>query len=167
MSRNVRLLSCRPEDVFRVFDDGWLFPAWVVGTSRMRRVDDDWPREGSRLHHSFGVWPLATDDTTTVLEYVPFRRFVVQPAGWPMGEARVSLELEARGGKTRVRLQERAVSGPAALVPQPLLDLPLMWRNAETLRRLAHLAEGRAASRDPRPAPGEWDVYGSASGPSA
>ncbi len=44
MAKNVRILHCRPEDVFDVFADGWLFTTWVVGASRMRGQDDGGPR---------------------------------------------------------------------------------------------------------------------------
>ncbi|MDD7961459.1 SRPBCC family protein [Microbacterium thalli] len=144
MARSVRVMNCAPEDVFAVLGDGWLFPAWVVGASRMRDVADTWPREGSRLHHSFGVWPFVIDDTTSVLEFDPPRRMVLQARGWPIGEARVTLDVKPRGEGCVVRLQEFAAEGPGSFIPQPLLDPALMVRNAETLRRLAHLAEGRA-----------------------
>ena len=68
MSNNVRLMACSPEDVFAVLADGWLFPTWVVGASRMRKVEEAWPQVGSRLHHSFGVWPALLNDETTVHE---------------------------------------------------------------------------------------------------
>jgi Polyketide cyclase / dehydrase and lipid transport len=145
MSRNVRTLRCRPEDVFEVLGDGWLFPSWVVGASRMRSVDQSWPLAGARLHHSFGVWPLLIDDATLVEEYDPPRRMVMRAKGWPIGEARVTLEVKARGESTVVRIQEEAVAGPGRFIPAPLLDIGLHWRNAETLHRLAYLAEGRAS----------------------
>jgi hypothetical protein len=44
-----------------------------------------------------------------------------------------------------VRIQEEAIAGPGRLVPRALMDVMLHWRNAETLHRLAYLAEGRAA----------------------
>ena len=44
MSQNVRVLRCTPEDVFAALGDGWLYPSWVVGASRMREVDETWPR---------------------------------------------------------------------------------------------------------------------------
>lgn len=146
MSQNVRRMACTPEQVFDVLADGWLFPVWVVGASRMRDVDEEWPREGSKLHHSFGVWPLLIDDETTVLEWDPPRRMVIQPAGWPIGEARVTVEAKPSGEGCLVRILEEAVKGPGALVPDPLLDLPLHIRNVETLRRLAFVAEGRPSS---------------------
>ena len=35
------------------------------------------------------------------------------------------------------------VAGPGHLVPQPVRALALRWRNIETLRRLAYIAERR------------------------
>ncbi len=142
MSRNVRILRCTPEDVFRVLADGWLFPSWVVGASRMREVEGAWPAPGARLHHSVGVWPILIDDATVVEEYEAPRRMVLRAKGWPLGEARVTIEVKPRGEGCLVRIQEEAIAGPGRLIPAPLLDIALHWRNDETLHRLAYLAEG-------------------------
>ena len=142
MSRNVRVLRCTPEDVFRVLGDGWLYPSWVVGASRMREVEEEWPQTGSRLHHSFGVWPALLDDATVVEVYDPPRRMVMRAKGWPIGEARVTIDVKPRGEGSVARIQEEAVAGPGRLIPPPLLDPWLHWRNSETLHRLAYLAEG-------------------------
>lgn len=150
VSRNVRVLKCTPDAVFRVLADGWLFPSWVVGASRMREVDDHWPAVGARLHHSFGSWPVLLDDTTVVLEADPPHRLVLKARGWPIGEARVTIDIKARGGFSVVRMQEEAVAGPGRLIPAPLLDLVLHPRNAETLHRLAYLAEGMSAAPSTR-----------------
>ncbi|MGA7146928.1 MAG: SRPBCC family protein [Microbacterium sp.] len=144
MSRNVRVLKCTPEDVFEVLGDGWLYPSWVVGASRLREVDDSWPLAGSALHHSFGVWPVLINDKTVVEECVPPRHIVLRARGWPIGEARVTIDVKPRGEGCVVRLQEEAVAGPGRWVPEPLMDAALHWRNDETLHRLAYLAEGRA-----------------------
>ncbi|WP_309104660.1 SRPBCC family protein [Microbacterium sp.] len=144
MARNVRVLACTPEDVFRVLANGWLYPAWVVGASRMRKVEGRWPQPGAKLHHSFGTWPILIDDTTSVVEWDPPRRAVLQARGWPIGEARVSIEVRPRGDGCVVRIHEQAVSGPAAFVPRVFTDPALHWRNSETLRRLAYLAENAA-----------------------
>lgn len=148
MSKNVREMNCSPEAVFDVLADGWVFPTWVVGASRMRDVDDAWPAVGSRLQHSFGVWPAVINDETTVLEYDPPRKLVIQPQGWPIGEARVTLEVKPRGRGCVVRITETAVKGPGAFVPGFLLDPPLYIRNIETLRRLAYIAEGKSDNGD-------------------
>lgn len=147
MSRNTRLLACTPDDVFRVLADGWLFPSWVVGASRMRDVAEEWPAPGSRLHHSFGVWPALIDDATEVVAYDPPRRLVLTAKGWPLGEARVDIQVKPHPEGCLVRIQEEAVAGPGSLVPRPVMDVALQLRNAETLHRLAYLAEGMASRR--------------------
>lgn len=151
MARNTRVFHCSPESVFAVFANGWLFPGWVVGSSRMRSVDRDWPHIGSKLHHSFGIWPVVIDDETTVLEWRPSHRFIIQAAGWPMGEARVRLEIEPHARGCKVRIHETAVKGPATLIPKPLLHGFVWVRNIETLRRLAHMAEAGANGRTLEP----------------
>jgi len=148
MSTNYRAFHCAPEDVFAVIADGWLFPTWVVGASRMRDVDAAWPAEGSRLQHSFGVWPVLLNDETTMLEWDPPRHAVMKPAGWPIGEALVSIDVKPRSYGCVVRIGESAIKGPGALVPEPILDFPLHLRNVETLKRLAYIAEGRSQNGD-------------------
>lgn len=143
MSRNTRLVHATPDEVWSVLADGWLYPLWVVGASRMREVDDHWPEVGAQLHHSVGSWPLLIDDTTEVLEAVPGSLLRVRARAWPGGEAEVLLRLEASGSETEVVIEEDAVTGPGRLVPKPLRDVPLAWRNVETLRRLAYIAERR------------------------
>ncbi|MGG7306527.1 SRPBCC family protein [Curtobacterium sp. AB451] len=146
MAKNVRILHCRSEDVFDVFADGWLFTTWVVGASRMRGQDEGWPAVGTRLHHSFGIWPLVIDDVTTVLEWDAPHRMVIQPKGWPLGEARVELVVEEHRRGCKVTIVEDAVAGPGAWAPD-LLVQPMIWiRNRETLRRLGWVAAGRAAT---------------------
>ncbi|MBF4608143.1 SRPBCC family protein [Curtobacterium sp. VKM Ac-1393] len=144
MSKNVRIMHCSPEDVFDVLADGWLFTTWVVGAARMRGQDAGWPAVGTRLHHSFGVWPLVIDDVTTMLEWDAPHRMVIQPKGWPLGEARVDLSVEPHRKGCKVTIVEQAVAGPGSWVPRFLLE-PVLWvRNHETLRRLGWVAVGRA-----------------------
>jgi uncharacterized protein YndB with AHSA1/START domain len=144
MSVNERVFNASPQAVWDVLSDGWLYPLWVVGATRMREVDDTWPQVGSKLHHSVGVWPAVIDDYTEVLEVEPLRRLALRARGWPMGEARVVLELEELGSTTNVRIIEDATAGPGMLVPAPLRHPMIKVRNVEALERLAHLVEGRA-----------------------
>jgi uncharacterized protein YndB with AHSA1/START domain len=143
MSTNTRVIETVPDRVWDVLADGWLYPLWVVGASRMRDVDETWPQVGARLHHSAGVWPALIDDQTEVLSVEPGRSLRLRAAGWPMGEAEVLITLAPSGAHTRVEIKEDAVSGPGTLMPKPLRDPLIGWRNVETLRRLAFLAEGR------------------------
>jgi uncharacterized protein YndB with AHSA1/START domain len=138
-----RVVKTTPQRVWDVLSDGWLYPLWVVGASRMREVDDSWPSVGSKLHHSVGVWPALVDDDTEVTDCEPLRMLGLRARAWPMGEAAVRLRLAEYGGGTRVVIDEDAFSGPGRLVPQPARAPGLKWRNVETLRRLAYIAERR------------------------
>lgn len=144
MSQITREMSCRPEEVFQVLADGWLYAGWVVGASRIREVDSDWPQVGSRIHHSVGAWPLLLNDTTHVLEYDPPRRLRMRARAWPTGEAEVLIEVSPTAAGSTVAITEDAVKGPGTLVPAPLRHLVLDKRNRETLLRLEMLARGRA-----------------------
>ena len=143
VSTNTRLVRATPDQVWAILADGWLYPLWVVGASRMREVDDHWPERGARLHHSVGTWPLLLDDTTEVVDATPGVTLELRARAWPSGEAAVALHLRPNGVGTEVVIEEDAEAGPAALVPRLLRDPPLRWRNVETLRRLAYLAERR------------------------
>ena len=144
MAKNARLMAADPDTVFRVLSDGWLYASWVVGASRMRGVDDSWPAPGARLHHSVGLWPWLIDDFTSVVEWDAPRRAVLQARGWPIGEARVTIEVRPHGTGSVVKIVEDANRGPGTLIPRPIRSLLLRLRNRETLTRLAFLAEGDA-----------------------
>jgi hypothetical protein len=143
VTTNTGTFSASPDQVWRVLADGWLYPLWVVGASRMREVEQAWPAVGSKLHHSFGVWPVLIDDNTEVTAADPGVSLALRARGWPAGEAAVTITLEPVGAQTRVTIEEDAVSGPGALVPKPVRDALIKWRNVETLRRLSFLAERR------------------------
>ena len=98
-----RLVEASAEDIWAVLSDGWAYASWVVGTARIRGVDAGWPKAGTQIHHSFGIWPALIDDSTEVLH---------------------------------------ADAGPGALMPRPIRHALITWRNAESLQRLAYLAEG-------------------------
>ena len=143
MSTTTRSVSATPEQVWEVLADGWLYPLFVVGASRMRDVDESWPAVGSKLHHSVGTWPLLIDDTTEVVEVEEGKRVLLLARGWPAGQAHVDISLQPDGDTTVVTIVEDATAGPGLLVPKPLRDVQLHWRNIETLRRLAFVVEGR------------------------
>ena len=144
MSVNSRVIKTVPERVWDVLADGWLYPVWVVGATRMRDVDTEWPAQGAKLHHSVGVWPLVLSDDTEVLECEPRQLLRLRARGWPAGEAEVAITLSATGADTLVEISEDLVSGPGLLVPEPARAPMIKLRNTETLRRLAFIAEHRA-----------------------
>src|SRR4029078_6425420 len=110
-----RFVDAPPETVWEVLADGWLYPVWVVGATRLRDVEDAWPTRGSRIHHSVGVWPLALDDDTEVLEATPGVMLKLRARLWPVGEASVTIRMTASGSGTGVALEEDCGAGHAEM----------------------------------------------------
>ena len=145
MATVTQLFKAPAADVWKVIQEGWLYSGWVVGASRIRSVDDQWPAQGSRLHHSVGSWPFLIDDSSRVTAVEPERKLELLARGWPLGEAKVLITLEDLGGsQCRVSIAEDAVRGPGKLVPKKLGDPVIAVRNRETLRRLELMAVGGA-----------------------
>jgi hypothetical protein len=134
-----------PEQVFAVLADGWLYTSWVVGTSHIRDVDDRWPAQGTRIHHSAGAWPLLVKDVSVVRAVERPWMLDLQARLWPLGEARVRLDLkQATPGTTEVTMTEYGTRGLVRLIPEALQAVVLVPRNRESLGRLRDLAVGRA-----------------------
>jgi len=132
------------EVVWSVLADGWSYAGWVVGASRIREVDRNWPQTGSRIHHSVGAWPLLLDDITEVLAAQEGSSLLLRARAWPTGEAQVRFDLTEAGAGCRIAMREDTVAGPAhALLPGSVRQALIRPRNAETLRRFGLLARGR------------------------
>lgn len=150
MSIRTRVVHCRPEDVWDVLADGWLFTTWVVGAARIRDVDSSWPQPGSQIHHSVGLFPLMVDDTTRSEICDPPKRLRMTAWAWPSGEAFVELQVKPHPEGCEVSITEQVTKGPTTIIPNALQDLVLRFRNDESLERLAMLAEGRSGDRTER-----------------
>lgn len=136
-----RIIQTTPDRVWAVLADGWTYSDWVVGTVHIRDVDPHWPAVGAKLHHKAGPWPLSLHDSSTVLSCEPGREMTMQAGLWPLGEARVSFELEPYGaGATRLTMHEEFDTGPLRLARNKINDLLLHRRNIESLRRLTDIA---------------------------
>lgn len=139
------VVAASPEQVWAVLADGWRYAGWVVGASHVRAVDAGWPEVGSRVHHSVGPWPLVVNDDTEVVDVVPGRLLEMDARLWPVGTARVRLELTPTEQGTKVLMSEQMVAGPAGFLPKPVQAAVLVPRNRECLSRLADLAVGLAS----------------------
>lgn len=139
----IRDIAAPRERVWEVLANGWTYAQWVVGNSRMRAVDDDWPAPGTRILHSVGVWPLVVDDETVVLSCIPQQELVLLAKAGPLGAARITLRLSDIPDGCRLEMAEVAVRGPMRLVPNRLQLIGISPRNRECTWRLAGLAEHR------------------------
>ena len=131
--------------VWAVMADGWTYSQWVVGNSRMRAVDPNWPSVGATIRHSIGVWPLLIDDLTVVEDCQPLERLVLLAKGRPFGKARITLRLfDREGGGCRIEMAEVFVGAPMGWVPKRLALTAAIPRNRECTWRLAAMAERRS-----------------------
>jgi uncharacterized protein YndB with AHSA1/START domain len=146
MSRNRIDVSASPEAVFAVLDDAYAYPRWVVGTRRLRRLDADWPHEGSEFHHAVGVAGAELRDSTEVVERDAPRRLVLEVRFRPTGVARVEVAVEPGPAGSMVTMEETPQSGPVAWLPRFVSDPVLHARNAWSLQRLRHEVERRDRS---------------------
>lgn len=129
------------ERVWEVLAQGWTYTQWVVGNSRMRAVDPNWPAPGSSIRHSIGIWPLVINDATIVEESEPPHRLVLCARLGPMGAARITMLLHEIPQGCRIEMIEVPVEGPMGLVPDAIALAAAYPRNMECLLRLAALAE--------------------------
>jgi hypothetical protein len=142
-----RVIGTSPDRIFAVLADGWSYASWVVGAAHIRDVDPGWPAVGSKVYHRVGPWPLHLDDQSTVRAVEKDRLLDLDAQLWPLGSARVRLELVPVGpAKTRVCMAELLTSGVGRLLPRAVQAPLLRARNTEALRRLDDIAvhrEGR------------------------
>ncbi|MCW2649461.1 MAG: polyketide cyclase [Mycobacterium sp.] len=134
------------ERVWQVIADGWTYSQWVVGNSRMRAVDHDWPAPGTRIKHSIGVWPFVINDETVSLRCVPLEEIVLLAKMGPVGAAEVGLRLSDIADGCRVEMSEAPAEGPIKVLPDRLTMIAMDIRNRECLWRLEQLAAAREPS---------------------
>jgi hypothetical protein len=137
-----RDIAATRERVWDVLADGWTYSGWVVGNSRIRAVDSNWPAPGTRILHSIGTWPAVINDETVVDSCVPGEELVLLAQVRPAATARITLRLnDLPGGQCRVAMSEVAASRPLRWVPDSVQLLGVAPRNRECLWRLAMIAE--------------------------
>lgn len=128
-------------DVWNVLADGWAYATWVVGASRIRAVDPEWPQPGSTIAHSVGVWPALLSDVTRSVGAHVDREIKLEARALPFGKASVTVRLQPLATGCRIEIIEHALTAPANLVPDSVQHALAHPRNSEALARLALLAE--------------------------
>jgi hypothetical protein len=93
------------------------------------------------------VWPIRIHDSTTVVRTRRPALVELRARAWPLGEADVRLDLEQRGGLTRVTMRETPAEGPGVAIWRAPTAAVTTLRNRASLRRLKDLVERRARSR--------------------
>lgn len=146
MSENRCTIAATPDQVFAVLLDALSYASWVVGADRIRSVDPDWPAVGSKFHHTIGIGPAKTDDSTKIVAVDAPRRLVLEARLRPAGIAHVEFIVEPCEEGSSVTIEEHAIEGPATHLPDVVANAGLSIRNAETLRRLRKVVEERTTA---------------------
>ncbi|TCN54220.1 polyketide cyclase/dehydrase/lipid transport protein [Rhodococcus sp. SMB37] len=133
--------AASPREVWNVLSDGWRYAAWVVGASRIRRVDAAWPDVGSRICHSVGMWPVLFDDYTEVLGRTSERELVLGARVRPFGRAGIRLTIDQTETGSHITMSEHITGGVGCVLPEVVQGELVRPRNQECLRRLAMIAE--------------------------
>jgi uncharacterized protein YndB with AHSA1/START domain len=143
-----------PAVVFGVLCDPDAYPQWVVGARAIRSSDGAWPRAGTEFHHTVGIGPVTTDDSTQVLDAEPPHHLRLEVRFRPVGTAIVDIEVEEHPDGSRVLMAEVPLDGAARRWWNPAFELLMLVRNHVSLLRLRGLVAARSEAgtvRRPRP----------------
>src|SRR5881409_634669 len=134
MSVNETYVDAPPEAVFDVLADPFGYGHWVVGSSRIRRADANWPQRGSKFNHIQGLFGIGWPDNTEVISVRRPRTLVLEARVRPFAVNKVELRLSPSNGGTKVVMVEYPTGGIARRLNNPLMDAALWLRNVEALR---------------------------------
>ncbi|GAA1803844.1 SRPBCC family protein [Luedemannella flava] len=144
MTTQEKIIEAEPDEVFAVLSDGWSYAYWRLGISHVRQVDDEFPAEGSRIHHDLGPWPASWQEDTTAMCTQPPHRMELRTNLGLFGVVDSTFTLAAEGdGRTRVTMRKQPTAGFLHWLPAAASDLLMRGRDRETLRRLADVSEHR------------------------
>jgi len=143
MSRNSIFVRASPEQVFAVLDDAYAYPSWVLGTRRIRDVDQEWPAVGSSFHHAIGTPVAELHDSSKVVVRQRPEHLELEVRFRPTGVATVCVDIAPEHSGSRVTMEETPKFGFFASLPRLVTEPLLAVRNEVSLRRLRHLTEAR------------------------
>jgi hypothetical protein len=156
VAKRQQLITCPPDQVWKILADGTSYAQWVVGTQHILHVDATWPAVGAHLRFRVGLGPLNFEDSCVVRICEPERRLELEARAEPFGTARIAIELIPWAQHTLVLLDEHPLLGPGARLQGPPSELLLHLRNRRMLGNLARTAveqQTRPGTRDASPAP--------------
>jgi uncharacterized protein YndB with AHSA1/START domain len=141
MAENHAYIDAPPDAVFDVLADPYTYADWVVGASKIRGQEGNWPEPGSKFHHTQGAFGVGLKDSTSSIAATRPRQLVMEVRFRPLMIGKVEMRLRPRGRGTHVTMIEYAIDGPIARIYNPVFDRAIWARNIESLRRLRKLAE--------------------------
>jgi uncharacterized protein YndB with AHSA1/START domain len=137
-----RQIDASPAVVFAVLLDPETYPKWLVGADRIRDVDSDWPRIGSKFHHVVGVGPFKIADSTEVIDIDVGRMLRLKVRARPFISAVATLRVVGDSRSSVVTFEEEPAIRAIGNLVRPVLDPTVHVRNHRSLRRLAAVVDG-------------------------
>jgi uncharacterized protein YndB with AHSA1/START domain len=148
-----RELGASPSQAFAALVDPQTYPQWLVGTNRIRDVDDTWPQRGSQFHHVVGVGPIRIADATEVLDIEPDALLRLRVRARPLIAAVVTFRVVGADHTCVVSIEEEPALRTIGNIVRPVMDPAIHVRNHRSLGRLAAVVEGQRQSVGPSGGP--------------
>jgi uncharacterized protein YndB with AHSA1/START domain len=136
MSYVGREIEVTVPQAFAALVDPRTYPAWLVGASDIRSVDDGWPRVGSKFHHRVGVRPLTIADSTQLLAVEPPRMLRLAVRARPFISAVVTFVVVGDAERCVVSMEEEPAVRAVGNLVRPVMDPVTHLRNHLSLERL-------------------------------
>jgi hypothetical protein len=136
-----REIATSAHRLFEVLIDPWTYPSWLAGAANMRDVDDDWPRPGSKFHHTVGIGPFVIPDSSVMLGFETDRMLRLAVRARPLVSAVVVFSLLGDGDRCVVSFEEEPRIRMIGNLVRPVLDPITHVRNHHSLKRLAAFVE--------------------------
>lgn len=141
MALNHITTRCSPEEVFSHLVDCAEYPKWLLGASKIRRVEAEWPALGSCFHHTIGCGPFRFKDRSEVVAVDEPHRLELHVRVTPLVQGRVTFTVRPCDDGALLTLQEepeaRLIGNLVRLVLDPVTHL----RNHRSLRKLKELMD--------------------------
>lgn len=141
MALNHITTRCSPEEIFSHLVDCAEYPKWLLGASKIRRIEAEWPAVGSCFHHTIGHGPLRFRDRSEVIAVDPPHRLELHVRVTPLVQGRVTFTVRPCGDGALLTLQEEPAARLIGNLVRPVLDPVTHLRNHRSLHQLAALMD--------------------------
>ncbi len=115
--------TASPDKVWEVLADGWRYPGWVVGASRMRAVDPAWPAPGARIHIRSDCGRSSSTTTPRFSRRIRGKSLTLLARAKAFGRARIEIQVRPDGVGSVIEMGEHLASPPMSWFPQSVVEL--------------------------------------------
>lgn len=147
MALNHVKTPCSPDEVFEHLLDPHEYPEWLLGASRVRTVEDDWPSLGSAFHHTIGWGPFGVKDRSEIVAIDRPRRLELHVRATPLVRGHVTFTVDPCDGGSLLSIEEEPAARVVGNLVRPALDPVTHLRNHRSLQKLVQRMDDQHVSR--------------------